>query len=526
MPFQKSKCKICNKIADFDTEFKIGSTVMLKLKCGHFIKEDATFKSDASSLVALNGDKLFNFQLKGVEFLEQANGRALILDDMGLGKTVQALAFLYLHSKEFEPALAIVKASLLRQWQKQYANWCSENESEGFKFAQIIDSTKDIMMPGISFYIMSYDIIRRFNGRFLDMAKARGIKLLILDEVQQIKNSAAQRTTEVQKLAVEIKNVIGLSGTPIKNNAAEFFPALNMVRPERFPTFAGYARNDLNGYFSGYGYKSAGLKDPEYFKRKTQDFIIRRTRPEVLPDLPLVLKDFRFNDLGDEVNAAYKQAMSDFMTAYNAKGTQFESNILAYMSRMRHLTGYSKVNPCIDFCMEFLGSTDDRLCIFVHHHDVAALLQAKLAELMKALDLTSPVNLVGLDPQVREARKNSWLESNSRVLILSTLASGEGLDGLQTVCHELITLEREWNPANEDQVEGRFSRIGQEANKITNTFFVAIGTIDEEFAKLVEQKREIVNKTLDGEAIEWKESSIIKELAEVLAMKSGSWVKA
>ena len=50
---------------------------------------------------------------------------------------------------------------------------------------------------------------------------------------------------------------------------------------------------------------------------------------------------------------------------------------------------------------------------------------------------------------------------------------------------------------------------------------VAVGTVDEFLAKLVEKKRSFVSNALDGASYEWSESSIIKELAEILASSGG-----
>ena len=111
------------------------------------------------------------------------------------------------------------------------------------------------------------------------------------------------------------------------------------------------------------------------------------------------------------------------------------------------------------------------------------------------------------------------MNGSQRILIASSLASGEGLN-LQK-CSDCIMIERQWNPANEEQAEGRFARIDQKSNKITATYFVAVGTVDEFFSEIVERKREIVTKTLGGEAVKWDQSSLIKELSEILASQGG-----
>src|SRR5579864_359672 len=104
MPLVLEKCRICGKTAETRSQFNIGGTIMLSLKCGHQIKQEHLQKRDAAAIKALNGHRLMPFQIKGVEHVETAGGRALIDDEMGLGKTVQALSFLFLHP-EAMPAM-------------------------------------------------------------------------------------------------------------------------------------------------------------------------------------------------------------------------------------------------------------------------------------------------------------------------------------------------------------------------------------------------------------------------------------
>jgi len=76
-------------------------------------------------------------------------------------------------------------------------------------------------------------------------------------------------------------------------------------------------------------------------------------------------------------------------------------------------------------------------------------------------------------------------------------------------------LERQWNPANEEQAEARFHRFGQ-TNTVSSSYMIASETIDEYFTELVETKRAIVSSTLDNKEIAWDQTSLMSELATVL----------
>lgn len=523
MPFIKTKCPQCGKVAEIKNEYDIGNKTYSTLKCGHFIeKEHLTQKNAPESIESLDGKRLFPFQCDGVRFIEHSGGRCLVGDEMGLGKTIQALATLFLH-EEMRPFLWIGKSSLKYQYQHEIMRWMGEDE-----IAQVIESSRDVLLRGFPGYIVSYDLLRRLTNKdssFADKIEKAGIKTIILDECQQIKNSDSSRTIHTRALCSRVPNVIALSGTPIKNHAAEYFPILNILNPQMFPRRADFVRFWCDSYWNGYGYKTGGLQNPEHFLNKTKNFIIRRERQEVLPDLPKIQRQFQLHEMGANVEKAYIEAFKQFRLEYNKQDVMDrfneQSNILAYLSKMRHLTGIAKVDPCIDNVMEFLGSTERKLTIFHHHKDVGEMLKEKLNEILKELELSPVLHLTAdLNAEQRYDMVNKFTQDpKSRILIASTLASGEGLN-LQ-VCSDCIMLERQWNPANEEQAEARFPRPGSQASSISAIYLVAVGTVDEFFSEIVERKREIVSKTLGGEAAEWDQSSIMKELAATLAASGG-----
>jgi SWI/SNF-related matrix-associated actin-dependent regulator 1 of chromatin subfamily A len=558
MPFLTQKCPKCNKLAEFEKEWIIGSSKIVKFKCGHFIQGEHLIADKTPEMIeSLDGKRLFKYQQNGINFALKSGARCLIADEMGLGKTVQALGTLAMNEEKQLPFLAIVKSSLKVQWQHETMRWLGKDY-----LAQVISSTSDYFLPGFHGYIMSYDLVSRFSepkkkrkksGTFLDDIEASnsyqeqvnnewpqlaatnkednrliqeikklGIKTIILDEVQQIKNTESKRTIYVRELCKHVEHIIALSGTPIKNNALEYFPILNILQPTIFPRFSSFQMNYCDTYFDGFKYKAGGLRDPKGFLERTKNFIIRREMKDVKDDLPSpqdpINRRFSFHELGEEVEKLYAKDLQDFMDYMDSEGAgsggfSDEGNILKYLTKMRHTTGLAKIDPCIDYCMEFLGSCDRKMLIFVHHHDVAEILQMRLASLMADLDLLPPIRFEAGDISQEFVQK---FKDGPRIAIVSTLAGGEGMDGMQHFCHDTIMLERQWNPANEEQAEKRISqRIGQQYN-VTGTYFVAVGTVDEFFSEIVERKREIVSKTLSGEATTWNQSSLIKELTERL----------
>lgn len=538
MAFNKLRCSQCDAVAEVSKSFEMGRETVHLLKCSHILRGDVLDKTDPSKIVSIDGKSPYRFQVEGIHFGEDSGARCLFADEMGLGKTVQAAGLVRLHP-ELAPVFIITKSTLKTQWQKEMIRWC------GMEFlCQIIDGSKDQFIPGLRGYILSFDVLRRFVGKIkpdmslpipervkqmeesnplIQLIKKLKIKTIIIDECQAIKNPEAERTQQLRELAKHVEHIIALSGTPIKNNATEYFSILNILKPELYPVYSHFVFQECDMYYDGYKAKSGGLKNPKAFMEKTKKFIIRRERKDVLPDLPTITRNFSFHELAKEVQKQYIATLEEFEDEYNSgsAGIAREGNILAFISKMRHLTGLSKVNPCIDHVMEFMGSTKRKLVIFVHHKDVGEILKIRLTSLFKELELPEPLMLTSdLSPDARAAVVDKFMVGESRLMIASTLASGEGLN-LQN-CSDCIMLERQWNPANEEQAEGRFIRIGQLADKVTATYFVAVGTVDEFFSEIVERKREIITSTLGGEAIKWDQSGLMKELCELLSINGAS----
>jgi len=508
----KASCPVCGKPAI--ENYRMGS--MISLSCGHLI---AAHKLGGSKIldevVSSDGRTLFEYQKKGIQFVEEGNARVLIADEQGLGKTVQALGALRLHPELF-PVLLVVKTTLKLQWFHEIIRWTGEQR------IQLLQSSKDKALPGFKVYICTFDILK--NAGMFDLLPAEfKIKTMIIDECQAIKNHLSERAKAVQMVAKDIEHIICLSGTPIKNHAGEYFTVLNLLQPSRFPSHKRYLDEYCDYYWNGYGTKVGGLTNPELFHMDTKDFIIRRTQKEVLPDLPEMNRALHHVELNKNFNDAYKSGMKELDELFYAE-TQDIQSMIAVMTKLRRITGLSKVAECVDYIDDFVeGTTDRKIVVFVHHKSVAALLLKHLTELMASKNfMAKPLSLhSGLNGDQRAELVKEFKDGPSRVMIASTLAAGEGLN-LQ-FCSDSIMLERQWNPANEEQAEKRFHRIGQ-SNKVTVTYMLASETIDEYFTELVEQKRTIIKNTLDGETVAWDSNSLMKELAAVLISKGkGKW---
>ena len=515
-------CPACKQNATERSHTDIGTLRIITLECGHTISEDRVKKSRFDEIKSiesyLHKYKPYDFQASGVEFLENANCRGLIADEMGLGKTIQALLLLKRHPELF-PVIVLCKSSLKAQWFNQFIEWFGMDA-----VPQIIDNGKDKPLNGFKVYVVGMDLLRNLNWT----EKIR-VKTIIIDECQLIKNPEAKRTKEVRKLCKDKEYIIGLSGTPIKNHAGEYFTILNILRPENFPFYAQYLSFYCETRASYYGAKVGGIRKDriDYFNQVTSDFIIRRTREEVMPDLPRIRRTYQYTELGKEVEEQYKKLMQKFSEAYdeleeNKFNMEKYTNVLDYLNKMRHITGLAKIEYVYDYVVDFLNDTDRKIVIFVHHIDVGKTLRIQLENYCKGNHFNPPLTFTSdLTSDQRQKVVDDFWKDENRILIASTLAGGEGIN-LQC-CSDAILMERQWNPANEEQAEARFPRIGFDKEKlgesINVTYFLALGTPDEYLNEIVEKKRAITKATMDGQYSKWDESSTIRDVMELIKKK-------
>ena len=514
-------CPECGKVAVEQSRTKFFAVYRIKLKCGHVVTQ-STLKvgpvDELESYQSINGDSLKPFQTETVSWLKDNNSRGLVAHEMGLGKTVCGLAPLKVYPG-LTPALVVTKSGPKWQWFKEAIRWNGPDF-----FGQVIESAKDGIIPGLKLYVISFDLVAKMREK-LDTI---GIKTLIIDECQHIKNHTSKRAVALKDLSLTCEHVIGLSGTPIKNHAGEYFSILNIIDPVRFPSEKYF----LNHWVSFIETESGGMKphsisNPERWKEFTKDIIIRREWSDVFDQYPDVIRDFQYQDIDTDLKKAYEKEEERFIKFYKdialeGRALSFKeyNDLLAFFARMRHLTGLGKIEWTIDYTTEFLLQSEEKIVIFTHHNDVMTHLYNGLCKWTSEGGFNYPLKLDStLNSSERENLVEEFKKPGNRILIASTLAAGEALN-LQ-FCAHCILMERQWNPANEEQAEGRFKRIGQLAKNIKAIYPIVLGTIDEYFTELVERKRAMFKETMTGEEVQWDEQANVTALADAIMSKRG-----
>jgi len=545
----QDKCPKCGVVARTKSESTIsgiGDTApdmkIIVLECGHSIFKSIPkgtpfhrmqYGGDPScahtwnknTCTTCNRKRGYDFQLHGMAFGEAAlavNNGVGFFDEMGLGKTIQAMGVVYFH-KELWPVLWIVKSGLKYQFASAIMDWMGDEH-----VAQIINTSKDYLIPGMKHYIIGYDMLvpkirtmksgkTSVSGFDISQFERVGIKCVVLDECQQIKNVDSTRTQMVRRV-VKGKKVIALSGTPWKNRGSELFPVLNMLDPMKFNSEEGFKRQWVDYYYQGAFRKEGGIRRIQQFKEYTKDILIRRERTEVMSELPLINRTKLHVRMNPAEESAYDAAVEAFVQWYEEHVNELSGmSIIAAMQKMRHLVALAKIPATMEYVDDFVADTDRKLVVFAHHQDVQEHLFLEMKDRYDTGKEDSiPVLRIisSMSGQERFEAQEKFNRAPRALMVASQLAAGEGLN-LQT-CSDCVMHERQWNPANEEQCEGRFIRIGQTAETVTALYahLEGLTTIDPQLDAIIERKRVQFHKAMNtGKMERWNEDAMMKDLA-------------
>lgn len=161
---------------------------------------------------------LLPFQVEGICFAVQQNGRLLLADDMGLGKTIQGLAIASYYKSEW-PVFIIVPSSVKFMWKESCKKWltstimevCRVNSPELVdNYIQVIENGRQVIDPTCKIVISSYDLL----AKNIETISKVHYKIIIADESHLLKNVKTARTKSAVKLIQNCNRVILLSGTP------------------------------------------------------------------------------------------------------------------------------------------------------------------------------------------------------------------------------------------------------------------------------------------------------------------------
>lgn len=392
--------------------------------------------------------------------LAMKTGRLLLADDLGLGKTCSAICTLT--DKENLPALVVTMSHLQLQWVGELARFLPGLRCHVLKKGTpySLASTKkgpQLALPGAVGSDVPDVIIATYHklAGWAD-ALAGIVKAVIFDECQEIRIPGTGKYEAARQLAGAAKLRMGLSATPVYNMGGEIHAVMNVLAPDALGTRDEFERDWC---MSSFGQRAAAVKDPRalgYYLRE-QGLMLRRTRAEAGRELPPLQRVVHAIDCDEQEIEKVSKSVAELARIILKQGgvDPFQKMRAAeeFSNVLRQATGIAKA-PYVAAFVKMLAESGEPILLAGWHRTVYDIWLDALKDL-------NPVLYTGSEsPTQKEAAKKAFVSGESKILIMS-LRSGAGLDGLQGMARTVVIGELDWSPRVHDQFIGRVHRDGQ-----------------------------------------------------------------
>ena len=478
-------------IEDEDLSFVNGSKYV-----SNVIKKFDKVKSKNYEIPKDLNATLRDYQVSGFEFFKTLSDYqfgGILADEMGLGKTIQTIAFLL--SNKDKKSIVITPTALIYNWKNELEKFAPTLKVGLLHAAK---SEREKILGNID----NYDVILTTYTTYkndIDKYKNINFDYCIIDEAQNIKNPDAIITKAIKNVNAKAK--FALTGTPIENNLMELWSIFDFIMP-------GYLYNKSK-------FKSIFVNNDKNIielKNLIKPFILRRTKKEVITELPDKIEQKIIIDLEKEHKRAYKGYVN-LITRKIKENNQDNITVFSYLTKLRQLClspelmvkNYQGKNSKLDVLINIINdSSDEKILVFSQFTKVLEVIGKRLNE--------ENISYSYLDGKTSAKDRVKLVEefntNNNKVFLISLKAGGTGLN--LTSANIVVHFDPWWNPAVEDQASDRAHRIGQK-NVVNVIKLIAKGTAEERVINLQETKKELIEDVINGNL---DNSSTLKNLSK------------
>ena len=440
---------------------------------------------------------------KWLKILDNYKFGGILADDMGLGKTIQLLAVIQSYLEEEKnpsPSIVVCPSSLSLNWKNEIDKFAPNIKTLVIHGNAEERANQIENIEKYNLVITSYDLLKRDIEEYKE--KDYKFKYIIADEAQYIKNNNTQNAKVIKEIKADTK--FALTGTPIENSLSELWSIFDFIMP---------------GYLYSYRkfkeiYEVPIVKDNDEWvlkklKMLIEPFILRRTKQEVLTELPDKTISVLNNEMQDEQLKIYTSYMANAKreVSQELKENGFEKSqmkILALLMRLRQicchpslfLSNYtgesSKLNQCIEVIKDAVLS-GHKILLFSSYSSMLEIIGEELKkENIKHFKLTGQTKVGDMLKLVEEFNSNDEI----KVFLISLKAGGTVLNliGADMVIH----YDPWWNLSAENQATDRTYRIGQKKN-VQVYKLITKDSIEERIYELQEKKAQLAKSMLSTE---------------------------
>ena len=475
------------------------------------------------------------YQLEGAAWIVNHKEHGLgccLADDMGLGKTLQTIAAL-LHEKE---QTVEAEAVAVNEGQAQLDLFSSELEETIQPLRTLIAMPASLVFnweielrkfaPQLFVYkhigpqrkknrteIKIHDIILSSYQtvlRDIELLKQIEWRYIVLDESQYIKNPSSKIFQAIQELQTEHK--ISLSGTPIENSLSDLWSQMQFINPDILGTFSFFKK-----HFQTPIQKDNDESLIDELKKLTGPYILRRTKSEVLKDLPEKTEQYVFCEMSVKQKTQYeaeKSATRNLILDSNLNDPQTKMQVLSSLLKLRQIANHPTL--CDSEYNGESGKFDNikESLLKLHKSGQKALLFSSFtshldlfADWLKEAEIPF-VTLTGKSTQKQRQQAVKQFQESEDVsfFLISIKAGGTGLN--LTAAHYVFILDPWWNPFIEEQAIARAHRIGLN-HSLHVQKYISKDTIEEKIMTLQQKKKALAEEIIStSETLVWNKQEL------------------
>jgi SNF2 family DNA or RNA helicase len=414
--------------------------------------------------------KPYPYQMEGIAFLMPRHA-ALLADEMGLGKTMQTILALRLmfYGGLVRRALLVCPKPLVNNWSRELQTWAPDVPFEVIG-GDLEERRVSWTVSNCPLKLVNYELLTRDAALAAD--EQVHFDLVVLDEAQRIKNRES-KTAQAAR-AVRRDRSWALTGTPIENKPDDLVNLFAFIDPDRIPPDTPTKR----------------------LPSLTGDCILRRTKEDVLTDMPPKTIHDVFLELTPAQKEAYILAEKEGVVRLNALGdTITVQHVFELVMRLKQIcnfdpmTGQSAKLEQLSADLAEVADSGRKAIVFSQWVE-------PLERIARALAPLGPLQFHGrIPPKERQAVLDRFKTDRTKHVILMSYATGSVGLNLQFTNYVFL-FDRWWNPAIEDQAINRAHRIGQKAPVFVKRF-IAQETIECRIAEVLEKKRQLFNELIE-----------------------------
>lgn len=451
----------------------------------------------------VNGIKLYEHQIKGIEFMLKHRFGVANFSQMGTGKTCMTVCAM----NKLTPArvLIVCPNPLKFVWEREIAKW-----SEVDYKVTILNGTRDKKVRLLSevsgpfnIVVVNYESLFTLEEELVKF----GAQLIVADEAHKIKGHKTDQTKALKRIATRSRTECRwiLTGTPTPNNPLDIWSQYDFIRPGFLsPNFYSFRGTYANVY-TGAGFPMIkGYKNEDILKKLVATYSYRVIKEECL-DLPEKVYETVEIDMSPKASKIYK-SMADYMIAEIGEQEVSANIVLVKLLRLQQITsgfvrtdlgrdqdvGDDKLKALAELLEsingDYLYSRKEKVVIWCRfNYEVQ-----KIAEMVRAMK--RPVHLLTgeVSNEDRQKAVESFQASNANDVIIANIAVG-GTGFTLTASRYAIYFSRTFSLGDAQQSEDRIHRIGQQ-HKVTYYDLVCKGTIDAYILDLLKKKKNLSDK--------------------------------